>query len=353
MNFASLQDEAPPMAYNNRFDGIDRRLGDAEKELRSLGKEVSALAENINALKNQPIKENWLKRNSYWFWSVIVIVLAGGSIWTFPGFLVDKAIDEKLKQPIADIRQLQLDVKGIGTKLDTFIDLEKERLKALSKLQPEQFRRNLPEVGDAINDATRLRIPPAPDVLPSLQRNFLQVGDDAPGFWSAAAEFISYRSFNNSPWNTKTEKLRNCTDSPPKMGTFQILSPLHANINPAIYESCQLTLDSPQEDAYLNSVLNKGAPISFKHCVIVYRGGKIDLVLAVHLRNVPYAVDMPDKPDTAHGTVNIDSENTLTFVECHFMFYLNGTPPQSGQSLTRSLLANNGTTITVPVATHS
>ena len=95
------------MAFDNRFDGLDKRVGDAEKDLKQLGLKLQPLSARIGALEKRPTtSKGWLKRNSHWLWPTIGYLFGTGCLATFFGLLMDRQIDSKLKEPVRDVRQL-------------------------------------------------------------------------------------------------------------------------------------------------------------------------------------------------------------------------------------------------------
>jgi len=110
------------MPNDPRFDGLQSRIKKLE--------EAPTSAKTEGRVK---------KLLPYLALAVAVVVLLFGngiasSIFTPK---INELIDAKLKQPSADLRQLQLEVKGIAVKLDTFVDLGKDKLSKLSVLTPQ------------------------------------------------------------------------------------------------------------------------------------------------------------------------------------------------------------------------
>ncbi len=233
-------------------------------------------------------------------------------------------------------------------------ELARQTVTADAALPASEFKAALPELGPAIAATRRQKLKVSPKVVSDLQQHLTATdADKTPSFWPTVAEFISFKSFNSASWAAPAN-LRACTDSAPTPATVkEVQSPRQMTINPGVYENCRFTLDSPQEDERLNSFLTHSTPqIAFKHCVIVYRGGTINLIISLDERNASYTVGSSEHP-MGTGTVNVSVANTLEFRDCLFDLVLHNAPPQPGRQLTQLLLAATDTTITVPIATHS
>ena len=125
-----------------------------------------------------------------------------------------------------------------------------------------------------------------------------------------------------------------------------VLAPDKITVNRALYQNCQITLDSERDDQRINALLLHGESIfiTFSHCLVIYRGGRINLNIEwKNLKNVHYALD----GEMGKGTVNF-SGNTLEFADCLFDFSIPSAPSERSQALTKSLLAQNTNTLTLP-----
>lgn len=216
----------------------------------------------------------------------------------------------------------------------------------LASLPPTEFKASLPDLASTMTTATKQRRRVPSETIDALQTKLLTTDSNAPSFWPAAAEFISYRSFNDASW-TPVANLRKCTDSPPSPPTIkEVQSPTKMTLNPGVYENCQFTLDSPEDNQRLNEFLLHTLQIRFKHCLIIYRGGQINLILAFNKLKAAYQVDAPPP---ASGMLEVTNDHTLEFQECLFDFSFRNTPPEQGQEMTKFLLASNGPIITFDV----
>jgi len=229
--------------------------------------------------------------------------------------------------------------------------LAKQTLTTDAALPTSEFKVVLPELASAIAVTRRQKVKVLPQIISDLQQHLTATDTDAPSFWPAVSEFISYKSLNSTSWSAPNN-LPTCTDSEPASSTVSILSPTQATINPGVYENCRFILDSPREDARLNEIIQKRlAVVIFKHCVIVYRGGPINLVLALDKYNLPWSTEQNGQH--LEGRVNISVRNAVQFQECLFDFVLHGEPQKSGRELTKFLLASSGNEITVPLTMPS
>jgi hypothetical protein len=221
-------------------------------------------------------------------------------------------------------------------------------------LSPSAFQASLPEIKSVVASARHQRLAVPVGVLDDLKQKLIATDSNAPGYWPAAAELISYQSeLMAADFQTLLRPdLPNCTDhdpEPPKIlstgedrHTFTISS--------SIYENCRFTLDSPQDDARVNSILqNNALQILFRHCLIVYRGGEIHLIIAANRRpTTMYPRGHPE--DALTGPFTGD---TLHFESCLLDFELNSRPPLLGQKYAQVLLATKGSEFSLEVATET
>jgi hypothetical protein len=185
-------------------------------------------------------------------------------------------------------------------------------------------------------------------VLSDLQRNLNATDRNTPGYWPAAAEFITYRSQVSVGTALQTHSrpdMPNCTDNPPtpmgyRMTAEEEKNSVGPNPNqfiPALYENCRFVLDSPEEAARVPYAREgRSFLIKFKNCQIIYNGGII-AVFNPHPRISPVQGRGPTR-----GDVYIINGQRIEFENCLFLFSIKTIPPQDGQSMTRELLAQSG-----------
>jgi hypothetical protein len=80
----------------------------------------------------------------------------------------------------------------------------------------------------------------------------------------------------------------------------------------------------------------------FKNCLVIYRGGPINLILAWKGELAPISIG--GKPSVGVSL----SGNALEFEKCLFQFTVQGVPSPTGREVTESLLAQNSDTLTLP-----
>jgi len=261
-------------------------------------------------------------------------------------------VDRKLKDKGLD--HVSIDIAEVRTRLDEMEplirDLIRGRMNSDATLSRQDFSRKLPELRTTLKAAREGNMRSPAEILGNLQKRFMEADQEAPDFWPAVSEFIHYRSLNSASWPSLT-KLKRCTDSPPIPTALSVRSPTQMDINPAVYENCEVILDSPEDDERLNKFIPTAFVIRFRNCLIVYNGGPINLMLTINLYNAPYEV--PSAKPAAKGTVNVNVDHTLEFQNCVFALKLNAAPPPLGKQLTRLLLANTNPVVKVSPATHS
>jgi hypothetical protein len=239
-----------------------------------------------------------------------------------------------------DIGEIKKDIQAIRG------DLAKQSLTTHAALPLADFKTTLPEVRSAIAVARQSDVKVAPKVIEDLQQKLTASGERSPGFWPAAAEFISYRSYGTTS-GTLFTNLPNCTDrdpAPSKVGTKSPDGSVFTVENP-VYENCRITLDSTKDTDKLNELLeHKDFAIVFRNCLVVYHGGEI------HLTVHPGKRDAVIHGDNGPVMATVATPFTLGFTNCLFDFGLNSPPPPLGQQLTHSILATSSPTITFTVS---
>jgi hypothetical protein len=253
-----------------------------------------------------------------------------------------------IKETLANI---QTTVNKTETTLNTlapFInELINHQFESASKLPTKTLQERLPALQHLFAVARDQEVKVDTKILNSLTQKLTEVNTNANGFWPATAEFISYRSaVVSSPVGAN---LRNCSDQEPKPARVVDvqqgaaaggLNQIHFSMNE--YDNCKFTLDSPKDDNKVNSLIASVAPfLSFHHCLIVYRGGQVNLILAV--QNVPYKVTYrdPGTRESSGSETTFFTGATLRFQDCIFDFSTLAPPPQKGQEVTKILLAQS------------
>jgi hypothetical protein len=196
--------------------------------------------------------------------------------------------------------------------------LIKQNILNYAALSTDDFKATLPDLSATMAKAKRQQVKVSPKVVDDLRQKLLTADTNAPGFWPAASEFISFRSQMIAGWRDINLPL--CTFA---AHSGQIKS----WFGPVEYSDCKIILDSPVATAELSKALSFSDTV-FRRCVVFYNGGTI-IVLPVKLT--------PEIPAQLNGT--------LSFEDCLFVFSFPTTPQPEGQRLARALLASSGNSI--------
>ena len=178
---------------------------------------------------------------------------------------------------------------------------------------------------------------------------------ELPQTWATVADFISYRSsmfFSGDVTALSQSELPDCTENlPTHMQVQKVIDDSHMITTRAEYSNCRITLDSKGDAVRLNYALKNGyALITFKHCLVVYRGGNVAINFGwTKLENVQYAFSDTDSgpQKVGPGTVTIEG-NAIEFDNCLFDFYMDNVPPSNGKMVSRHLLAQNSPVLSLP-----
>jgi hypothetical protein len=239
--------------------------------------------------------------------------------------------------------------------------LTTSELQSQASLPQSAFEKALPEVRSTVATARKDGISVPPAVIEGLRSKLLASNSATPDFWPTLSEFVSYRSaLSYHATAAPTPMIRvfslstqpNCTDSLPKPMTIkEVVSPNEAINNRGLYENCRFELDSATQGQTLNAILRGKTPfITFKNCLIVYYGGEISLILAWDKE--PFTMTIvgrgPEDPSKIiHTTL---SGPAIQFENCLFNLTFQNSPPPNGQRLSTTLLAQNPTSVSLPVS---
>lgn len=161
------------------------------------------------------INESWLRRNIVAMFAlvasigaIIVPVIREHSRNDFNND-VDRRIDAKLQQPLADISQIKADVQSLRTKVDDLnasLNLMlNDRLKRIASLKPSDINGNLPQISTLLRLARHQRIKTSTQALARLQQALTPIvktntaNSDA---WKTYLELAGYRSMLNSDFES-------------------------------------------------------------------------------------------------------------------------------------------------------
>ncbi len=241
------------------------------------------------------------------------------------------------------LKGIQGDIVGIKT------DVAKLNL-ALSASKPiAQFKASLPELHSSLTVAQKQNVKVSPTLIADLQSKLATVGPDAPNYWPAAADFVSYRSFNNATWSPPAN-LPNCRDTQPSTTTLQNNfqmngKPQKLETKMMGYHDCQFAFDSMLDGNWLNTLIDRKAAVFFKTCVILYSGGSI--IARLDLAHQTRVVD-----SVADGThsMTVSISDSFQFEDCVFELSVQPSPTQQAKALTALLFTQNTSKITLPLA---
>jgi hypothetical protein len=249
------------------------------------------------------------------------------------------------------LQQVSETVNRTQTSLDDlkpFIhDVVTRQFENASKLPATTLQQRLPAVQHLLTVAKDQGFTADRKVLDVLAHKLSTSNRNAPAFWPTATELISYRSISTAPF--LPQNLPDCTDHDPQPPVVtdakSTLVPPSLTVTFSImtYKNCRITLDSKKDTDKINWLITHAATsylLNFSHCLVVYRGGQIDLIMAVFNQPLQIRVGNPNgQPLTMKGKY---SGRTVRFEECSYDFSFSSEPPTQGQTLTQSILAQNG-----------
>jgi hypothetical protein len=219
----------------------------------------------------------------------------------------------------------------------------KIELNGEAALPQEEFQETLPTLKTSFKIATEQKIKLPIATVDAIRSKLQIAGPSSPDYWATISAFINYRSavLTTSNFADLARKdLRNCLDSLPTPGKVLSVDKSKGQFTTSMshYDNCRLTLDSPHDNAVLNEIIKKFTMIVFMHCLIVYDGGPINVILAV--KDYPAVLhDMQDP--TLRINIPPVTGKTLYFDDCLIDIRLTGQPKQPGPQLTQTLLAQN------------
>lgn len=271
------------------------------------------------------------------------------SIFAASGMTKNTAFQTRTEDRLKIIEDTIVGIRG---------DLAKQSMINHASLPLSDFKANLPDLGVAIATARQQQAKVSPTIISDLQQKLVATAGtnasavESPNFWPTAAEFISYRSEVTTGNFKSSAGIPNCTDSDPNPFKVTEVGPIGnvKKIANAYYENCRFTLDSPQDDSRINTILEKKFPtIEFRHCLIIYRGGDFTLITYRSMKDVPTTATK----GSGKG-LRIDYNGpALQFVQCLFDFSMSNNVPKNGQELTRLLLAQGQSSLSIPISPRS
>jgi hypothetical protein len=223
-------------------------------------------------------------------------------------------------------------------------------LKNQATLPQADFEATLADLKTTVKKAKAKNVRVSSDTMNDLQDKLMRAAIRTPDYWPAVSAFISYRSFVTAPQSHFSDLMKpdlpNCVDRLPTIGRVTGIDTQKNSITftSPHYDNCRFTLDSSHDDQVINAMLGRDIMgVNFKHCLIVYRGGPIELIL--EFKNYPAVLHSPTTPDLPVTY----SGKTLNFEDCLFEFDFTKTPPPPGQEVAHILLAQSNPSGTVQV----
>ena len=295
------------MPFDNRFDGLDRRIGDLAKNVRDI---ELRLAQAPQAAIPQP--ESRLHRYYYTAGVATPIVAVFGLVGAFAFGLFNSFFESRISAKLNEPNGVTSQLSNISSQMGTLTkDLEtangtlkaiqtfwEEQLKKNAALTPKDFQKELPQVADNLKAASILKVKPSREVDKGIQQNFLASDSSAPSYWPAVAQFITYRS-ERTPVAERLQLLNN-TLSPCKRTNPEIID------GPEPYaqiSTCTVALED--RDAFNPSAIvrtfllssPRGIPV-FRNCVVTYHGGQIrsPIIKAAVFKDCLFVIELNSPP---------------------------------------------------------
>ena len=302
---------------------------------------------------------DWLKEYGGQIASAIVIL---GALLAGVQYVVKSEVAD-IRSDVSSVKSDVAELKTGSLKTNSRIDdLLKEALeRAFPAPSPTANKAELEEdfkhANSLLQLATAENIHLNSKLMVSYGKQIASISEEpaaSDAVWPAAAELINYRSQSASPdWSSLTQSnLPNCTDHDPVPAIVTSNTEHEIRVRNPYYENCRFTLDSPTDDAKVNSFLqNISLFLHFRHCLIIYKGGNINLLVAIRNRTSIMQLINPDGSRRAISTPFEYSGPTLSFENCVFRWETGSPPPPEGKRLTKILLAADGDEITYIPAT--
>lgn len=126
-----------------------------------------------------------------------------------------------------------------------------------------------------------------------------------------------------------------------------------SELSKGVYKNCRFVLDSETQDQKLNAILKGETPvIVFQDCLIEYHGGEINLILAWNKQPFTFVVppNSPEDKSPPHVYHLNMTGPAIDFQNCLFTLSFQNTPPPNGRLLSTTLLAENATSVSLPIS---
>jgi hypothetical protein len=168
---------------------------------------------------------------------------------------------------VTAVIHLEIVVNSIGKNVGGLqVSLARQNLTTYAALPPTDFKAALSDVGSTIAVARKQNVKVPTQVMDDLSKQLNATAPNTSGFWTTAAEFISYRSvLTHEDLARLANSMPRCVDTQlhPATGDRAITKgPNTIGIIPAHYDNCRVQLDSPEENAKLNRQAQSVPPVA-------------------------------------------------------------------------------------------
>jgi hypothetical protein len=220
----SANSEMEQLALPDRVSKLEKHIETIAKDLRGLKQSVEAISrpsttpaltsETTVSARRTPTE--WTRDHKIASGILIATILGLPLLWftwwqpqhasheeqDF-NLKTDQRIDLKLKKPIEDIHQIQIDVAKINSKIDELNALlpsiVQSRWREGWKITPQNLKQTVPEINSVAVASKQLGVSSVPVQQVSQVGNaLLPIAQDSPEAWNALLSVISYRSTLNS-----------------------------------------------------------------------------------------------------------------------------------------------------------
>jgi hypothetical protein len=339
-------DDMPPKL--DKIAEINKRIDELRDEVHAISKPEPRYVRLYRLVLNH-------KGTSIWLSIVLCCVGIYGKYWLDHrndpfNSAVDGRIVLALKAPggvmetLSEVQKTANETNITLKALQPFInDVINHQFENVSKLSSQAFGERLPAIKNLLTAASEQNVKIEPAITKNLTQKLLQVDVKSNGYWPTAAEFLKYRSQAVTPdlQSLLHSDLPNCTDHDPQHNmVVGATSPHTVQVLPAQYMNCKVVLDSQKDLDKINAILRSQLFLAFDDCVIVYRGGAVEIASSSNSPETTFVLIDPSGKKTDAGPAKFEGPG-LRFNNCLFLFSIHDTPPPTGQYLTRTLLAQD------------
>lgn len=237
------------------------------------------------------------------------------------------------------LTKIEEDLRFLGPLIQQAVQNE---FKKLSSLPLGEFEKQLPVLNNTIRAARQRKISTDAKLLAEISLKLSKSSKQEPHFWETTASLVTYRSENALPslaqkFGASPETIPRCVDTEPMH--YQVESvpdPRTITTHLKNFMDCRIQLDNPEEIARINALITHGFGIGlgFVHCLIIYRGGDIPLILFKNAQ--PGAAPL----------------SSMAFENCVYDLSFEGVPSTQGQATLMILLTHTSGNFAVQPGAH-